>query len=84
MIELKKYKKNVNSIYFLKKMWGHEDNQNAIKKIIRILSFLFMRKHCLTYIFNSRVKNFTTHIKYRRRIIEGIENPGKFNCIKEF
>ena len=84
MINIKRYKKKVNSINYLKSMWGYQDAANPINKCIRIFSYYFLRKHCLAYIFNSRVKNFGVHIKYRKRIIEGIEEPDKFNNIKEF
>lgn len=43
-----------------------------------------MRKHCLQYIFHSKVKNYGVHIKYRQKLIEGIENPSAFNHIKDF
>jgi hypothetical protein len=56
-------------------MWGENCSDDIVKKCIRVLSFHFMRKKCLPYIFNSRVKNFHTHIKYRKKIMEGLENP---------
>ena len=31
-----------------------------------------MRKHCLQYIFHSKVRNYGIHIKYRQKLIEGI------------
>lgn len=69
---VKKYKSKINTIHDLREMWGENDKDNKIKKCMRILSYHFMRKKCLPYIFNSRVKNYNTHIKYRKRIIEGI------------
>jgi hypothetical protein len=84
LAHIKKHKREVNSINYLKEMWGYGDVPNPIYKCIRILSYIFMRKHCLSYIFNSRVKNYATHIKYRTRIIEGIERPHEFTCIKQF
>ena len=68
MMQLKKFKKKVNSISYLKNMWGYLDEKNSIKKCVRIASYIFMRKYCLSYIFNSRVKNFGTHIKYKQKI----------------
>lgn len=81
---IKKHKKEVNSIHYLKVMWGFENIEDPIFKCIRILSHIFMRKYCLSYIFNSRIKNYNTHIKYRKRMLEGIENPVEFTCIKQF
>lgn len=42
----------------------------------------YLRKHCLEHIFNSRVENFTRHIKYRYRIIEAVRDPESFTRIK--
>jgi len=65
-------------------MWGFGDNKNEIKRCLRIYSHYFLRKHYLPYIFNSRVKDYRLHIKYRKKILEGIENPERFTCIKEY
>jgi hypothetical protein len=69
LLYIKQHKRQVNSINYLKAIWGYEDEGNPICKCVRILSFTFLRRHCLSYVFNSRVKNHTTHIKYRSRII---------------
>ena len=50
-------------------MWGENEKDEKVKMCIRILSYHFMRKKCLPYIFNSRVKNYHTHIKYRKKIM---------------
>ena len=81
---VKKHKRAVNSINYLKFIWGHKDEANPILKCVRILSFVFLRKYCLSYVFNSRVKNYMTHVKYRRRITEGLLTPEEFTCIKQF
>lgn len=72
MMHVRKIKKKVNSIESLRNMWGSEDLSNPIRKCIRILSYEFMRKHCLVYIFHSKVRNYRTHVKYRSKLIEGI------------
>jgi hypothetical protein len=84
MMLIRRTKKKVNSIEGLRKMWGSENLQHPIRKCIRILSYDFMRKHCLRYIFHSKVRNYGTHIKYRKRLIEGIENPVAFRHIKDY
>lgn len=44
-----------------------------------------MRKHCFDYIFSSsKIRNMEVHIKYRRKIMEGISNPDDFTYIKDF
>lgn len=72
LIQIRKMKHRINSIDGLRKMWGSDQMDNKMKKCIRILSYEFMRKHCLRYIFYSKVRNFGTHIKYRQKLIEGI------------
>jgi hypothetical protein len=84
LASIRRHKKEVNSINYLKLIWGHSDKTDPIFKCIRILSYVFMRKRCLEYIFNSRIKNYSTHIKYRKRIMEGIQNTADFTCIKQF
>ena len=84
LLHIKRHKKEVNSINYLKEMWGYQDRHNPILKCIRVLSYIFMRKHCLAYIFNSRVENFYKHIKYRYKIIESVSDPTAFTCMKEF
>ena len=84
MMQVRRMKKKVNSIEGLKKMWGADNLDHKVRKCIRIMSYQFMRKHCLRYIFHSKVRNYGTHIKYRQKLIEGIENPVAFNHIKDF
>jgi hypothetical protein len=43
-----------------------------------------MRKHSLKYIFNSRIKNHITHVKYRNKLIDGLKTPESFTNIKDF
>lgn len=84
LMEIRKMKNKINSIEGLRKMWGSDSLNNVFKKCTRILSYEFMRKQCLRYIFYSKVRNFGTHIKYRQKLIEGIENPLEFSHIKEY
>ena len=84
MMQVRRMKRKVNSIEGLKKMWGADNLDHKIRKCIRILSYQFMRKNCLQYIFHSKVRNYGTHIKYRQKLIEGIEDPVAFNHIKDY
>jgi hypothetical protein len=84
MMQVRRAKKKINSIEGLKRMWGYDNLDHKIKKCIRILSYEFMRKNCLQYIFHSKVQNYKTHIKYRQKLIEGIENPASFSNIKDY
>jgi hypothetical protein len=51
---------------------------------MRIISNLFFRKHCLEYIFNSRISNYSSHVKYRQTLWTALRNPEQFNHIKEY
>lgn len=84
MMQVRRTKGKINSIQGLRKVWGSENLDHKIKKCIRILSYEFMRKHCLQYIFHSKVRKFKIHIKYRQKLIEGIENPVAFSNIKDY
>lgn len=84
MMHVRRTKKKVNSIESLRKMWGSENLDHQMRKCVRILSYDFMRKHCLRYIFHSKVRNFGTHIKYRKKLIEGISDPRNFTHIKDY
>jgi hypothetical protein len=77
---LKELKKTVNTIADLRNMWVDEKHS----KLIRIVSNLFFRKFSLHYIFNSRITNYNSHIKYRQSLWKAIESPESFNCIKYY
>ena len=51
---------------------------------MRIISSKYVRQHSLSHIFNSRVENHKKHIKYRYKILQGIEDPLKFTQMKDF
>jgi hypothetical protein len=73
---------SLNSISQLRGLWTEEENRFA--KAYRILSMEYLRKHSLGYIFNSRVNNHYRHIKYRYKIIQSVQHPHTFTCMKEF
>ena len=74
------FKKTINTIADLRRLWV--DYRYA--KCARILSNLFFRKYSLSYIFNSRICNFRSHIKYRHRLWDAIKSPTSFRHIKEY
>lgn len=77
-LELKK--KEITTIADLRALWV----DNPYEKVIRTLSCVFLRKYSLHYIFNSRVCNYVSHIKYRQRFLEAIQAPNEFKHIKDF
>ncbi len=70
------------SVSDLRKLWLEEHHKHA--KIMRIFSMNFLRKHSYEYIFNSRIKMYDRNLKYRHKIIEGVQNPESFNMLKDF
>jgi hypothetical protein len=47
------YKSRLKTIADLRDFWS--DSQNSYSKICRILSIIYLRKHSLQHIFNSRI-----------------------------
>ena len=82
MNTIRQKKRKVNSIADLRSLWV--DEENPFGKATRILSGIFLKRHSLSYIFNSRVTNFQGHIKYRYRLIEALREPKQFTSIKMF
>lgn len=80
LLDMKRRRRSVNSIAALRSFWIEEENIFAAPT--RILSQIFLRKHCFHYIFSSRVTYFEGHIKYRVRLLEALENPKDFNSFK--
>jgi hypothetical protein len=77
---MREEKRSINTILDLRRLWTHE----IYGKCLRIISNLFFRRHALDYIFNSRISNYASHIKYRQTLWKAIRNPEDFNRIKEF
>lgn len=80
MGRLKNLKKKINTIADLRNLWASEPES----KCLRIISNLFLRKHSLHYIYNSRIKTRLCHSKYKRRLQEAIVDPFEFNHIKDY
>ena len=79
---LTQVKGNLNTINQLRSLWLSSHNPHA--KAYRVFSMEYLRKHCLPYIFNSRVENVHKHIKYRYKMAEGVSDPERFTHMKEF
>jgi hypothetical protein len=62
--EMSEMKKTINTIADLRRLWI----DYKYSRCMRIISNLFFRKYSLNYIFNSRICNFRSHIKYRHRL----------------
>lgn len=71
-------KKIINTIADLRRLW----TDPTFGGVMRIISNIFFRKHALNYIFNSRISNFSSHVKYRQSLWQALRNPDSFNRIK--
>lgn len=65
MGEFKHRKRNINTIEHLRELWLTSKYALEMRKI----SHLFLRKYALQYIFNSRITNYSSHIKYRHKLL---------------
>ena len=81
-LHIQKYKNKINTIADLRALWL--EGENPFAKAMRIISSKYVRQHSLSHIFNSRVENHKKHIKYRYKILQGIEDPLKFTQMKDF
>lgn len=51
---------------------------------MRVITYEFLRKHALSYIFDSRICTYGSHIKYRQRLCEAVASPEEFKHIKDY
>lgn len=63
----------------LRELWTAKCN---IGKEIRVISNLFIRKYGLEWIFNSKIRDYGCHIKYRRFLAEAIQKPEELKDLK--
>lgn len=54
----------------LRELWSEKYGQ-----VMRVISEHFLRKHCFHYIFNSRVQDFRSALKYRKRLQHILTQP---------
>lgn len=73
-------KTRIHSISELRNLWIPEGS--IYHQAFRIISCDYLRKYCLERTFNSRVENFSIHLKYRQRLLEGIKTPEDFTALK--
>lgn len=71
-------KKIINTIADLRRLW----TDPLLGKCMRVISNIFFRRYALNYIFNSRISNFSSHVKYRQSLWQALRNPESFNRIK--
>ncbi len=78
--DLRKKKKSINTIADLRNLWS----KYKYAKCMRVITSVFLRKHALSYIFDSRICTYSSHIKYRQRLCEAVESPEEFKHIKDY
>ena len=63
----------------LRDLWTVKCN---IGKEMRVISNLFIRKYGFQWIFNSKIRDYGCHIKYRRFLAEAIQKPEELKDLK--
>jgi hypothetical protein len=71
-------KKIINTIADLRRLW----TDPVVGRCMRVISNIFFRRHALNYIFNSRISNYSSHVKYRQSLWQALRSPHSFNRIK--
>lgn len=71
LLKMKVEKKIINTIADLRRLW----TDPVIGRCMRIISNVFFRKHALNYIFNSRISNYSSHVKYRQSLWMALKSP---------
>jgi hypothetical protein len=74
------FKGRIHSISEMRSLWIPEGN--PYHQAFRILSSQYLRHHYLERTFNSRVENYSVHMKYRQRLLDGLKNPEHFTVLK--
>ena len=77
--ELQKRKKNMNKIRDLKELWLPKTKYG---REIRTISCVFLRKYGFSWVFNSRITDFQSHLKYRSILLRFISKPESFLTLK--
>jgi hypothetical protein len=68
----------MSKISDLLKIWAHED----YGKLVRVVTCTHFRKYCYHWIFNSRVKNYSSALKYKARLDQFFKNPTSVKNLK--
>ena len=55
----------VNTIQELRDMWMRHEHC----EVFRMISSYFLRKYYVNHIFNSRIVNYSVHLKYRTKLL---------------
>ena len=63
----------------LRDLWTVKSN---IGKEMRVISNLFIRKCGFQWIFNSKIRDYGCHIKYRRFLGEALQKPEELRDLK--
>lgn len=81
MDQMEHLKNRVGNIADLRSLWSSD---NPFGVISRTVSQVFLRRHALNHIYNSRITNHSNHVKYRYRMMEALRDPQTFKSIKEY
>lgn len=78
--ELPELKAALTTVMGFRRVW----TSYKYAECMRMVSQVFLRKSALPYIFNSKVANVQTHLKYRARFLKALRSPAAFDHIKDY
>jgi len=81
-------KKSANCIKKLRQMlpFDHEVNtpEYSFKKAFQEICIKFLKFFCVNWLYNSKISEKITHLKYRFKILRRIRDPQFFTYLKDF
>lgn len=78
--ELPELRDVMSTVVGFKRAWTEHKYASAIRRA----SNFFLRKAGLSYIFNSKINNFATHIKLRKKFLDALTEPEQFDRLKDY
>ena len=81
-------KKSANCIKKLRQMLPFDDEigtaEYPFKKAFQEICIKFLKFFCVNWLYNSKIAEKITHLKYRFKILRRIKNPQFFTYLKDF
>lgn len=91
--KITQYKKQLLNIRIFSELLQNSNDaeEEEFRKTFRILRYhfvietnsrIFIKKHAINYIFNSKIVQHNWHLRYRNQIYKGVKSPNNFSHIK--
>ena len=63
---------------------SNTDGEKKCKRVFQSICEIFLKSFSVNWIFNSKVSDKMTHLKYRFKILRRVRNPQHFTYLREF